>query len=451
LGSKLSPAVREAWRDDKIDAEIAQALTLAPDKTSQERVLAKAIKDDRYDAADVVHEFKIRSDVGLMLDFVGFEAYEKRGGKIERDLFGSNHRASDDKLVKAMHGEALDALAEKLVKVDGWAWARQLKTNEYPYDYGRLPNKDAATMEEMAQLQALENDANDYDLSDAKQRAAQIEHDKLHSQIIARSYTPEARAKGGVFIKWSDHNGLELDFGRTKPEQRKKVEAQERVATRDKKVKAAKKDGAVGVISNALHQRLSEQLTAAVAKTIGADPKLALPAILAGFAAGGLGRESPVKVEVNGAGETAQKSVKFAAALAGYIKMGLPAQLQALAAVSAASIDMGEQHVYHKPLKNESNTVLIGAMNAKAFNDAMRASFAPKDYFDAVSKDLCLAAISEAINPDEARKLNGKPKVDVAKFAVANVPKTKWLPLELRTVHYDGPVKKAAPAKAKRK
>lgn len=50
----------------------------------------------------------------------------------------------------------------------------------------------------------------------------------------------------------------------------------------------------------------------------------------------------------------------------------------------------------------------------------------------------------------EARKVAAKPKADVTKFAIANVPKTGWLPPELRTMHYDGPGAKkvAAPAAA---
>jgi ParB family chromosome partitioning protein len=50
-----------------------------------------------------------------------------------------------------------------------------------------------------------------------------------------------------------------------------------------------------------------------------------------------------------------------------------------------------------------------------------------------------LKAISEAINPDEARKLASKTKADIWKWALDNLAKTGWLPKELRTVHYKGP------------
>jgi ParB family chromosome partitioning protein len=50
-----------------------------------------------------------------------------------------------------------------------------------------------------------------------------------------------------------------------------------------------------------------------------------------------------------------------------------------------------------------------------------------------------LKAIAEGINQDEARKIAGKTKPEIWKFALANVSKTGWLPKELRTVHYKGP------------
>lgn len=453
LGDRLVPAAREAWRDGRIGAAIAQALTLAPDQKAQERVLAKALKEERFDADDVHREFKIKGDVGLMLDFIGIEAYEARGGLVERDLFGTNHRASNEKLVKAMHGEKLEALADEMVKA-GWAFAKILGPNEYAYDHGRIQPKERPTDAERKRLDELDRRANDYELADAEQRSAEIEHNKLSAEILARSFTADMKAKSGVLIEWDGDRGLKLDYGRTKPEEKKRVEAQERAAERKKKTEKAKKEGAPGVISNALHQRLSEQLTAAVAKAIASDSRLALPAILAGFAAagtfGGFSDGGPVKVQERGMtaakGERRRSPAKFATALAGYAKLKLPDQLAALAEVAATAIDMQEQHVDHKPLKDADNVALIEALNSKAFNEAMRSAFDAKDYFDAVSKDMCLAAIAEAVNADEARKLAGRPKAEVAKFAVANVPKTGWLPPELRTVHYDGASAKAKAA-----
>ena len=38
-------------------------------------------------------------------------------------------------------------------------------------------------------------------------------------------------------------------------------------------------------------------------------------------------------------------------------------------------------------------------------------------------------------------------KADAVKFAIGNLPKTKWLPKQMRVTGYDGPARKAKPAK----
>jgi hypothetical protein len=64
-----------------------------------------------------------------------------------------------------------------------------------------------------------------------------------------------------------------------------------------------------------------------------------------------------------------------------------------------------------------------------------------------VPRHFAIAAVKEAINDDEARKLDGKKSAEVTKFAISNVPKT-WLPHALRTSHYVGPTATAKPGKA---
>ena len=78
-------------------------------------------------------------------------------------------------------------------------------------------------------------------------------------------------------------------------------------------------------------------------------------------------------------------------------------------------------------------------LNPGVFNTAIAKRFDADDYFASAPKGFVIKAIAEAINQDEARKVAGKSKADIAKFALANLGKTGWLPKELRTVHYKGP------------
>jgi ParB family chromosome partitioning protein len=91
------------------------------------------------------------------------------------------------------------------------------------------------------------------------------------------------------------------------------------------------------------------------------------------------------------------------------------------------------------------------AITPKVMNEAIRKEFNREVYFGNAPIPVLLAAITEAVSPDEALKLKGKKKAEIAKSAQANVGKTIWLPEELRTANYDGPVKTKAKAKAQTK
>jgi ParB family transcriptional regulator, chromosome partitioning protein len=446
--AKLSPKIRQAWRDNVIDAADAKAFTLAPDHKAMDSIFDKLSKEGGdFDADDIAGAMKINADIGRQIDLIGADAYAKRGGKVTLDLFGSHHRVSDEKLLKAMASEKLDAICEDLKK-SGWSWAVVNHGGIQEWQYGRLRNLNPTTAERQ-RSDELETIIDDDEAPVDERLAAENDYAFLQQQIVGHSFSAADKAKSGCIVKFSQWRGLEIDYARVKPEEKKKVEAQERAVDRKKKISTAEKKGDP-VISNALHQRMTEQLTAAAAKTLETDHKLALPAILAGFAAGAATfNDSPVKVAEHGARAPGKmgKTIKFASAFESYRKLSLAHQLAVLAEIAGAATDMTEQHVDHKPLKDTDNLALIAAMNATLFNIELRKAFDAKGYFDGVSKTLCLKAIEEAVNADEARKLSGKPKGDVAKFATATVPKTGWLPIDLRTIHYDGPARKAKAAR----
>ena len=121
--------MRDAWRKGEIKARAARAFTLAPDHQAQDKLLAD-LKDDAetgrgpdladVDDSEIKEMLKIGDDnSGTLVEFVGIDAYVKRGGKVTRDLFGTDHKVSDPKLAKAMAAERLKAECEKLVKA-GW-------------------------------------------------------------------------------------------------------------------------------------------------------------------------------------------------------------------------------------------------------------------------------------------------------------------------------------------
>src|SRR5262249_23929906 len=90
--ARMAPAVREAWREEKIDATAAEAFTLTSDHKSQESALKKVPK--RPSAWQVrqllLGDRAYTYDIDNMLKFVGRKEYEKSGGEIRATLFGND-------------------------------------------------------------------------------------------------------------------------------------------------------------------------------------------------------------------------------------------------------------------------------------------------------------------------------------------------------------------------
>lgn len=93
----------------------------------------------------------------------------------------------------------------------------------------------------------------------------------------------------------------------------------------------------------------------------------------------------------------------------------------------------------------EKLSAISDGLTPKVMNEALRKRFDATRYFSSAPKNIVIKAIEESLGSEQAKVYAPGTKVKAWKFAVANVPKTGWLPRELRTAHYDGP--KAATAK----
>lgn len=411
----LAPEIRREWREGKLRAEDAAAFALEPDHKRQAELLKKLKKQHAVYAHHIRSEIiGNRGDGSRFVRFITPEAYEAAGGKIHRDLFGDSDLVSDMALAKRLVDEKLQAKRDELT-ADGWAWA--LTTDEAGdklWSWREIPPQKG----------------------------------KKHSA--------EEKARLGVLIELRKDGTLDLTYGVQKPEAEKAQKAQG-------KASAGKAKSLQPVISNALMMRMSQWLTVAAKRAIATDPDLALAAIVAGFASGRV-----VKVQHTGFDpkrpnyNVARGNAKFETEFAELRKESRDGLLKILASIVGDALDMTVTHASRPPLKDKGAALLCDAIPAPPMNDMLRAQFDAKDYFGSVAKPLILEAVTEAINEDEARRIQNKPKAEIVKFAVANVPKTGWLPKELRTAHYDGPAraekkpakaekakKKAAPADAK--
>lgn len=417
MGS-LSPLVRQAWRSGEFDEEAAKAFTLAADHAQQEKVLQKLRNDvaeqswgdGKIDADEVEDELKVDpNNIGYLLRFVGTESYEAKKGKIiTRDLFGHRHKVSDEKLLKKLADDKLEEACKRL-KSEGWSFATVGRPNN-SWDYGTTKIEPTPTADEETRIEQLEQIiGGDNSLMISEMTADQVqactELQAIQQAILDRAYTVEMRAKGGCWVD-IDHNGeLKVEYGKIKPKEKAAAAVVERTERKKAAVSQAAAEGkpapASKVVSNALRQRLEAQLITATRDAIAGDPLLA---------------ESPL------------------------------AEVMAKTICSMITPD----RAYSMPdgVRTKLPTIRQ-ALDENVFNAAMAKRFDAKDYFSGAPKPLVLKAVSEAINPDEARRLASKTKADIWKWALDNLAKTGWLPKELRTVHYKGPgsdgYKKPAP------
>lgn len=465
----LSPKIRNAWRNGEIKAETAQAFTLAATHKAQDKLYDKLVKQSGLYAHVIRRELGATDrEVGVLLPFVGVEAYRAAGGTVTEDLFGDAHVVSDAALLKQLAAERLHEVCEQL-KADGWRWAKPF--SDLPSgakwwkksDPGVLKYADGEE-EKLRQLKA-ESDAlddryaddDDMEMREYEEASGRLrdEIEAIEQKVRARSFSERQKAAAGCIVDIEDGK-LAVLYGVREPEEVKASAAGKKSGK--PKAKAddqTPKDIADVSISNALVHRLTVQLTTGTATALVQDPDLALCVLLAGVAAyGGCG----VEVGVSGMGRGNLDlfgTREFSDALALARKLKHEERLAMVAEVAAAALNFQNQ-----PLDQARGERLHGprsvcdAIDPALLNPALRGAFDARDYFGSVPKALALAAIAEALGPDAAKPLANKPKPDIVEFAVANVTDTGWLPPQLRAAGYDGPpigktVKLPAARKAK--
>jgi ParB family chromosome partitioning protein len=108
------------------------------------------------------------------------------------------------------------------------------------------------------------------------------------------------------------------------------------------------------------------------------------------------------------------------------------------------------RQTYHTPSPvSDQMKAIRDAISPVVMDAALQKAFDADRYFKGAPKEFVLRAIRESVNPEQAKKLSAGTKAAAWKFALDNVPKTGWLPPELRTAHYSGPgAAKPKPTKA---
>lgn len=383
---KLHPKVLDAWRQGHISQDTAQAFTLCGDTKQQGRLFDLLRKRGSCSAWAVKQELKIGHDnVGRLIDVVGKDAYEARGGKVHVDLFGTDHQVSDPALVREMLQEQLDAKVCEL-EADGWSFVLPGRPDDW-HLYGQLEPKLKPTDKEKADLVKLRATGEDENLGWDGQREAEQALEALLDAIALRSYGPQQKAKSGCFVSMDGEGSLSIDHGKVKPSTSKDAKAEPSKAGGQAKPKGDAEP------SRALRDRLASQLAQATKDALLADKH--------------------------------------------------PTALAALSAKVVASMITPDRPGSMPSAVGNALGKIREAITSKVLNEALRKRFDAADYFKSVPKALCVKAASEAVNEREAGQVAGMAKAEMAKWCVTNVAKKGWLPVELRGAAYDGPGAKA--------
>jgi ParB family chromosome partitioning protein len=459
---RLSPAIRHAWRMGEIKAEVAQAFTLAADHKSQDKLYKKLAKENDLDRHSIRAELGVKpnEDIGVLVNFVGMDAYRARGGHVAEDLFKEQHIVSDDVLLKAMVGERLVKECDRLVVEDGWQWAaveadlpkswRSWPTTRVDVNKFFTPEEEILAKELSKREEEIEN-AHEYDWEAEQAVGAQI--GALEASVKPRAFSDKQKAKLGCVVAVDDDGNLEVQYGISRPPAATASEAAARPPTAGEppEIKAAaKKTGKAAEpdLSQALIQRLSVQLTIAAETALIQDQDLAISVLLAKFASNM--NTDGVQASVNGLGASKLDLLgakKFADNLELARALKPAARVELLVLVAGAALNFQRFSSNDDNLLKGNPGLICDAIKPEAMNSALRGAFDSKDYFNSVPKTLSLAAIKEALGVDIARQQETKKTPEIAAFAIANVPPTGWLPESLRTKGYDGPPLKKATGK----
>jgi ParB family chromosome partitioning protein len=347
--------------------------------------------------------------VDVLLKFVGQKDYEAAGHHINSSLFDDDDRhpiaVTNVPALKAMAAAKVAAECERFKK-DGWAWA--IPRDEAPkdiYAWRRLPGG---------------------------------------------APSKEQKAHAGCTVSISFNGQLEVERGYIKPGDKVRVEKTPAQKAAAKKVKITKEEAA-GISGN-LAFRLSKTITLAAADALIKDPWLAMRFAIAALASGG---GVAMRLEMHGmpelGGDEADNEFEKYFALVSKKSTGeLPAMLATwlvkslnFQCHSASSLPLSSEYA------EEDAPIILNEINGEELIVALRKRFDAADYFAGVSKELCLAAIAESLPKITVNK--SLPKAKIVAIATEQVPKTGWLPRELRTVHYKGPGAKVAGKKPARK
>lgn len=458
---RLSPAVLDAYRNDEIDLEQAQAFAISDDHAAQERVLESSPHWGL--AAHAIRRALTQDEVPTSdkrVRFVGLDAYRAAGGAIRQDLFSEEDSGfvADPDLLDTLVADKLSQAADA-VKAEGWKWVEGVVDRDGEMLSGfalRSPDRVELSDADQSEYDRLTKAYDD--LLGSEEDADQEQLDGLQAQIDVLAsrmeiWSEETLEKCGAVLSLDHSGGLRIDRGYLLKSDVKKRKAE---TSSD----SDQADCPSASISASLMTDLSAQRTAALAVELGRRPDIALAAVVHAFlidrypccdrcSSLSLSFRAPALAmaikdadasrplaALNKQIETLQKSLpQDEDALWPFCLSRTQEELVAMLAILAgSSVDAMTSKGHSSSRGGQHHTDQL----AEALELDMTAWFTPtaESYFSRVNRSQILAAIDEA-KGSHAPSLEKLKKADLAARAEAMLADTGWLPEQLRNERCD--------------
>lgn len=454
----VSPKLIQAYREEELTLDHLMAFAITDDHEAQERIWFEDA--DRHPSPYVIRQALTAAHVRAgdrRARFIGADAYEAAGGEVVRDLFHADDEGyfTDVALLDRLASEKL-AEAVKRVAAEGWQWVETMLVLDYEYlgRFGRRsPTIEPRTDEEEQKLSELGEryDALVADLDEEPSFEALEEIDKVEAEINRLSvpkeiWDDEVCSQCGALVSLDPSGEVLIVRGLTKPDG--KAPAGEK-----RKRNSEKKRG----IPDGLRETLSAHRTTALRIELSRNPELAFRALvhtlaLGAFYAGGDRavvdvRAIPAELGTKADGIGESLAVRAYAEQHEAVARILPKEPEALWSW------LGEQSL-------EANLELLAHCVGGAVNALWRRNDQGQDgrlamadrlatdigldmarwwcatrvsFFDHVTKDTILEAISEGASKQAANNVVSLKKGAIAARAEKLLENTQWLPEPLRT------------------
>jgi ParB family chromosome partitioning protein len=463
--ARVSPAVMEAYRGDRLSLAQVMAFTVSDDHALQDRVFENLSQwnDDPHSIRDALTEHEIAA-TDRRVKFVSLATYEQAGGGVRRDLF-----CEDDSGVFILDVGLLDRLAgEKLeteagaVRAEGWKWVETRPSFDYNEWSGYIRRHEESvplSVEDQEKLDALCAEYERIQDGDPDEQAeARLED--LSQQIEALEeretyWPPETLAFAGAVVCIDNDGELDVRRGLVSPA----AAAAAAAAGADDDADGAADDADDDDVADAGHglpyslvESLTTHRTAALGAALSQNARVALAAVVHALALKafyGYRGESCVEIFSKQAslklaeGSTARSLLETATEIwrehlpgnadnlfAWCLEQSHDRLLDLLAHCAALTVNAaqgkgdradGERFAHAHPL-------------AQALDLDMAAWFTPTagNFFGKLTKNAIVDALREVKGNAIAPAWLKAKKADLASIAEREIPETGWLPAPLR-------------------